>query len=160
MNRKYATGAESDFLTAEAVEALKKELERLTAQRPRAVEDLSRAREMGDLSENAAYHEAKGRLGKIDGLIFALKEQLKRAVIIEPGAGPGGRARLGSTVVVKVGGKEKSYQLVGPQETDPAKGRISHVSPLGSILMDRQAGDKAVLKTAERETVYEIIRVS
>ncbi len=160
MNRKYAAGAESDYLTAEAIESLKKELERLAAQRPKAVEDLTRAREMGDLSENAAYHEAKGRLGRIDGLIFSLREQLKRAKLIEPGAGPGGKARLGSTVVVLVGGKEKTYELVGPKETDPASGRISHVSPLGAVLMDRRAGDKAVLKTADREVVYEILKVT
>ncbi|HTK04888.1 MAG TPA: transcription elongation factor GreA [Candidatus Eisenbacteria bacterium] len=159
-SRKYGKRAD-DFLTSAAVRKLQDDLRRLTdISRPRAVEDLTRARDMGDLSENAAYSEAKGRLGKIDSVIFSLKEKLKNAVLIEPGAGPGGRIRIGSTVTVAVNGKERTYAILGSQETNPTAGRISHLSPLGSALIGRKAGDEVLVKNAAGDEVaYRIIGV-
>jgi transcription elongation factor GreA len=106
--RKYA-GPGDDFLSAEALKKLREELRRLEeTSRPRAVADLARARDMGDLSENAAYAEAKGRLFGIDRRVLEIKERLKNAVLIERGAGEDGRARIGATVTVSVNGKEKA----------------------------------------------------
>lgn len=152
---------ESDaYLTPEAIRKLQNDLRRLEeVARPRAVEDLTRAREMGDLSENAAYSEAKGRLMGMDRRIFEMKEKLKNAVIIERGADDG-RAAIGASVTVSVRGKEKTYEIVGSQETDPGSGRISHRSPLGAALLGKRAGDEAVITNAEgREVVYRIVEV-
>jgi len=159
-SRKYGSRAD-DFLTSAAIRKLHDELARLVdISRPRAVEDLTRAREMGDLSENAAYSEAKGRLAKIDSVIFSLKERLKSAVLIEPGAGPGGKVRIGSTVAVSVNGKERTYTILGSQETNPTAGRISHLSPLGSALIGRSSGDEVRIKNAAgTEVAYRIIEV-
>jgi transcription elongation factor GreA len=158
MSRKYGSGGDY-HVTPEAVRKLEVDLRRLEAARPMVVEELRQAREMGDLSENAAYQMAKGRLAGIDARMFEIKEKLKRAVIITPGAGPEGRARLGSTMIVRAGGAVKKYQLVGPQETDPAKGRISHLSPLGSALMGKKAGETAEIAVGGKPAVYEIIAV-
>lgn len=157
--RKYG-GPADDFLSPAAIRKIEDELRRLAnVSRPRALEDLTRAREMGDLSENAAYSEAKGRLMKIDSLIFEMKERLKHAVVIKPGADSEGRARIGSTVIVEINGKKRSYELTGSQETDPTTGRVSHLSPLGAALLGKKAGDVASVKGPSKTVVYRIIEV-
>ncbi len=160
-NRKYG-GNGDNFLSAEAVEELKEDLRRLQeVSRPRAVTDLSRARDMGDLSENAAYSEAKGRLFGIDRRCFEIKERLKNAIVIKPGATEDGRVRIGARVVISVNGKEKTYAITGVQETDPSSGRISHRSPLGLALMGHRAGDSVdVTSAAGKQVRYEIVQVA
>jgi transcription elongation factor GreA len=149
-----------DYLTRERLESLRRTLADLQGrQRPQAVEDLARAREMGDLSENAAYSEAKGRLARIDGRIFGLKERIKNAVLIEDGAGADGVVRIGATVTLESGGRRRTYRIVGSQETDPSKGRISHASPLGAALVGKKAGQTVVLSAATPSVEYRIISV-
>jgi transcription elongation GreA/GreB family factor len=149
------------YLTAEAVARLKRDLERLEkTERPRAVEDLRRAAEMGDRSDNAAYTEARGRLTGIDSRILSLQERIKYAVVIERGPDAAGRVALGSTVMVEVNGNRKTYEILGVQETSPGRGRISYLSPLGAALMGKEAGDKAVVKNArDEDVIYEIIEI-
>lgn len=157
---RLAGRQEDHYLTPEKLRRLKADLEDLEKnQRPKTVEDLARAREMGDLSENAAYTEAKARLARIDGRIFSLKERIKNAIVIETGADPSGRIRIGSTVVLSVGGKQRTYQILGSQETNPAAGRISHLSPLGAGLMNRRAGETVTVTADGRDIVYAIMEV-
>jgi len=152
--------ADDNYLSAGAVRQLQDELERLQErERPRTVDELSRTREMGDLSENAAYQMAKAKLMGIDGRILTIKEKLKNAVVVEPGAGAGGTVRVGSTVVVEVGGKQRTYEITGSDETDPAKGRISHVSPIGAALLGLKAGEKAVVEIGGKNVEYRVIEV-
>ena len=158
--RKY--GQDSDnHLTAEAVEMLKGELAHLeSVSRPKTVEDLTAAREMGDLSENAAYHMAKGRLAGIDYRMFEIKEKVKNAIIIEKGADDQGRIKIGSTVTVEINGREKIFEITGSQETNPGSGKISHQSPVGKALMRHQAGETITTKTASgKEVEYTIKKV-
>lgn len=148
------------LLTPDAISRLKRDLEDLIQnQRPRAVEDVSRYVQLGDLSENAEYQEAKSRMARIDGRIFSLQEKLKRASVINTAPDGSGRIQLGSTVELNVNGKYKTYQIVGPQETNPTRGRISHVSPLGSALLGRKAGESVPIKTEGGEVVYNILEV-
>ncbi len=159
-HRKFGRRDDDLYLTEEAIQKLKRELADLEQnQRPKTVEDLTRAREMGDLSENAAYHEAKARLGRIDGRIFNLKERIKNAIVIKPVRDGSGRVQIGSAVVVEVNGHERSYQILGSQETNPAAGRISHVSPLGAALMGHAAGETVTVRTQDRESSYRIVSV-
>jgi transcription elongation GreA/GreB family factor len=146
------------YLTPRGVENLKRTLRDLEEERPSVVADLSRAIAMGDLSENAEYTESKARLGRIDGRIFGIKERLKRVVLIEEGASD--RVRIGSTVVVSVEGRQKTYRIVGPHETDPTKGRISHLSPLGSALLDHVVGDAINVPTDRGDVMYGIVEIS
>lgn len=152
---------EDHYLTAEAVGRMKREIERLQKEdRPQAVEDLRVAREMGDLSENFGYQEAKSRLNRIDNRILTLQERMKSAVVIQPGASADGRVRIGSTVVVDVGGARKTYQILGSQETNPSKGLISRSSPIGAALLGQKAGDSVAVKIQDKDVIYEIIEVS
>jgi len=134
-------GPETDHLTEESVNRLKKTLYELeNVERPKIVVDLAHAITLGDFSENAEYQDAKARLARIDGRIFGMKERIKNAIVIASGSSDG-MVGLGSTVDVIMNGKQKTYRILGPQEADPSKGRISHLSPLGSALMGKSAGD-------------------
>ena len=142
-------GPETDHLTEESVNRLKKTLYELeNIERPKIVVDLAHAITLGDFSENAEYQDAKARLSRIDGRIFGMKERIKHAIVITSGS-PDGKIGLGSTVDLIINGKQKTYRILGPQEADPSKGRISHLSPLGSALMGKSVGDIVDYKTPD-----------
>ena len=148
-----------NLVTPTALARFKKDLELLVeTERPQTVKDLSQARDMGDLSENAAYSEAKARLSRIDGRIFGLKERIKHAVIIQ--APKTDVVGLGSTVTLEVDQVTKTYQILGSQETSPTKGRISYSSPLGSILLKHKVGDQVVLKLKDKTIIYKILKIA
>ncbi len=148
------------LITAEKLERLKRELEDIQKrQRPKTVEDLAFAKEQGDLSENAEYQDAKARLARFDSRIFSLKERIKNAQVIARGPDASGRIKTGSTVVVLVNGKEKSYQILGVQESEPARGRISYLSPLGEALLGHEIGETILLSTDNGAVQYQIMEV-
>lgn len=125
---------------------------------PKAIADVQRTAEMGDFSENAAYQEAKGRLRGINSRILMLKDRLARAQPI------GNKTKspfveLGSTVVLKMSNAQKTYEIVGPTETDPGAGRISHVSPLGEQLIGHLSHDKLTLTLGGKKVACEILEV-
>ena len=159
-NRDDNKGAQ--YLTPAGVERMKDELKRLEREQPLAVEEVVRTGAMGDFSENAEYQEAKYKLRRTNDRIASLKEKLKNVIVIRQpaeGASTSGRIEIGSTVVLRVNDQLKTYQIVGSSESSPARGRISFVSPLGSALMDRMAGEKVTLETGHGGVVYEIIEV-
>lgn len=150
----------SVLLTSDAILRLKRDLDDLLKnQRPQAVADVSRYVQLGDLSENAEYQEAKSRMARIDGRIFSLQERLKRASVIDTRPNESGLIQLGSTVDLDVAGKRKTYQIVGPHETNPTRGRISHLSPLGLALIGHKAGQSVTVQAQEHEVVYNILEV-
>ncbi len=159
MHRKFGKDAD-DFLSPEAIKKLQDDLRRLEeVSRPRAAEELARTREMGDLSENAAYSEAKGRLNGMLRRIHEIKERLKTAVVVKRGS-TDGRVGVGASVVVRVNGKSKTYAITGSAETDPASGRVSHLSPLGAALRGHVAGDSVTVTAANgKKVAYEILEV-
>ncbi len=146
------------YLTEEGILKLGQDIERLKKSRPKVLKELEIAREMGDFSENAAYSYAKARLRGIDARIFELGERLKQAIPIEVGSSDGA-VRLGSAVTVRVNGKEKMYEVVGAQEADPSRGRLSHLSPLGKLLLGHKAGESVLLEVENRKVPYEILAV-
>lgn len=146
------------YVTKEGLENLQNTLKDLQKrQLPQAQEDTRRTGEFGDFSENAEYQEAKARMRGLHARILGLKEKIKRAVVIK--CARNGRVGLGSTVVVEVGGAQKTYEIVGPHETNPSRGRISHISPLGVALVGHATGDHAALDTANGKVIYQIIEI-
>lgn len=157
---KWATVEPDRYLTAEKLARLQAELAAIEGGELRkAADEVRRTSEMGDRSENAAYTEARARLTRLHNRILSLKERIKSALVIEKGPDPSGRVRLGSTVVVEMNGRSKTYEILGVQETDPSKGRISHLSPLGAALLGKKAGDSARLEIGGRETAVRVIEV-
>lgn len=159
-HHKYQRPSDVDhFLSAAAIARFRDELARLEKERPKAAEDVARYKEMGDLSENAAYTEAKAQLRRINGRIESVKERLKRAVVIDESAGAAGVVRVGATVTLRSNGQEKTYQIVGSQEADPSRGRISHLSPLGQLLIGKKAGDRVERDAGGKTVEVEIVSV-
>jgi len=146
-------------MTKEAILKLEKEAEKLEkVTRPKVIEEMQQAAELGDFSENAAYQIAKGRLRGINGRLEEIQEKLKRAIPIELGSS-NGRITIGATVVVEVNGRKKTYQILGAQETNPSAGKISHLSPLGKALKGKKAGETTELETENGIVEYKIIEV-
>jgi len=147
-------------LTPEAVERLKKTLEYLEhTERPKIVEDLAHAITLGDFSENAEYQDAKARLSRIDGRIFGLKDRIRLAIVIEKGPSASGAVAIGSTVRVRSNGIEKTWKILGSQESNPSRCQISYLSPIGSALLTKKPGEKVEINTPNGTTIYEIISV-
>ncbi len=141
--------AETSFLTAEGLEKLQKELIQLKGP---ARDDLShRLREaiqMGDLSENADYIQAKEEQGFLEGRIQELEQLLSNVQIIDENEKSRDVIDIGATVTVQEETyAEEEYFLVGPKEADPINGRISYESPIGKALIGHKVGDSIKIET-------------
>lgn len=148
------------YMTPEGLEKLKEELKDLkTIKQRELAERLDAARQLGDLSENAEYQEAKHQLGQVQMRILQIQDLLKNVSIIGSEQGRSGVVNVGSTVVLEANGKRKEYQIVGSNEADPAAGRISNESPLGASFIGHQSGEDVSVSTPGGTTTYHIVEV-
>ncbi|MBI2099608.1 transcription elongation factor GreA [Candidatus Uhrbacteria bacterium] len=146
------------YTSKEGLEKLKEELRGLkTVRRKEAAARIEKAKELGDLSENAEYAEAKDELAFIEGRIIELEDYINRAIVFDHEAGD--KVSLGSKVKVKAKDKEKEYTIVGPNEADPASGKISNETPLAKSLLGKKAGDEVEVKTPSGQVAYKILSV-
>ena len=131
----------SYITTKEGLAAMQAELHELkSVQRFEIADRIAKAKDLGDLSENAEYHDAKDALAFMEGRIQELESFLARAVVSAPTTAD--VVNVGCRVRCKVGDKEKEYHLVGPKESDPTKGKISNESPIGTALLGRKKGER------------------
>lgn len=136
---------------------LVEELEQLEKnKRPEAIERLSKARDFGDLSENAEYHSAKEALATLEGRIEELKDILTRVVVVDVQKQGLGMVGLGSVVHIEVNGTKHEFTIVGEWEADPAAKKISHESPLGKALMGKKVGEKVEVEAPSGIIAYSI----
>ena len=149
------------YLTEEGQKKLKAELEELTG--PKRLELAKRLRaaiQMGDLSENADYISTKEEQGFVEGRIQELLQILGNVEIISENSKAKDSVEIGSTVTIQESGEPKeTYLLVGPQEADPAKGRISYSSPIGEALMGHKAGETVTANTPAGSIVFKILEI-
>ena len=141
---------------------MKTELERLkTIDRPETIKAIETARAHGDLSENAEYHAAKERQSFIEGRIGEISYKLGNAKVIDPDTVSKDVIRFASRVLVENldSQEEVEYMIVGADEADISKGKISVSSPLGMALIGKQPGDEAVLQAPGGRRIYEIIDI-
>jgi len=150
-------------LTAAGAEMLRAELHQLkTVERPRVIQSIQDARTHGDLSENAEYEAAKERQSFIEGRIAELERKLANAQIIEPTLlDADGRCVFGATVELEdtESGEVATYQLVGEDEADIKRGKLSITSPIGRALIGKYAGDVAEVQAPGGLRSYEILDV-
>ena len=149
-------------VTKEGYETLKKELETLKRiERPQNIKAIEEARAHGDLSENAEFHAAKDRQGFIQGRISELEFKVANAEIIEIKKLPKDRVVFGSMVLLENidTGEDVKYQLVGPDESDIDKGRISITSPLGKAMLGKRPGDELTVQVPGGKRVYELVEI-
>jgi transcription elongation factor GreA len=149
-------------VTPEGYAAIRRELEKLKrVDRPENIRAIEEARAHGDLSENAEYAAAKDRQSFIEGRIGELEYKVGHLEVISPENLPRDRAVFGSRVLLENSdtGQETEYQLVGPDESDVEKGRISVVSPLGKALLGKKPGDELVIETPGGKRAYELVDI-
>jgi transcription elongation factor GreA len=150
---------DSKYLTQEGLDKLKKELEYLKKEgRIEVAEELKEAISFGDLSENAAYDEAKDNQAAIEGKILDLERLISSAIVIHDNENTGW-VQIGSYVTIKQGSDEERYHVVGEEEANPMKGMISFKSPLGSALMNKPKGAEVEIKTPKGSLKYKILKI-
>jgi transcription elongation factor GreA len=144
--------------TKSGYEILKEEYEELKAQRPAVVEDVKKARELGDLKENGYYQASKAKLRSIDSRLAYLSYNIKTAKIIE--GSESDSIGIGSTVIFSINGNDKTYQFVGDLEANPSEGKLSLLSPIGKAVEGKKMGEEAEVRTPSGVVLYKIKNIS
>ena len=136
----------STILTKTGYEKLKTELDHLkNTERPTVIERIKSARELGDLSENADYANAREQQSFIEGRIQEVEEKLKTAQIVTSGAGHQSVA-VGHTIDLDCSGKKETYKIVGENESDPLNGKISAASPVAQAILGKKINESVKIK--------------
>jgi transcription elongation factor GreA len=149
-----------ELISQEKFEELTKELDELrTVRRREVAEQLEYARSLGDLSENAEYHEAREMQAAVEERVAKLESILKNAKIVR--AGKSDTVGMGATVSVqKIGGDDRhTYVIVGAEEADILQGKVSYHSPLGAALMGKKKSDEFSFHTPRGTQKYKILKV-
>ncbi|MBR2024410.1 MAG: transcription elongation factor GreA [Clostridia bacterium] len=135
--------------TQEGYQKLIDELDFLKSTRRNEIKEaLKAARDLGDLSENSEYDEARTQQGINEARIAELEELIKNAIVLSDDEVAKDVVSIGSTIVVKYAdGTEKKYDIVGSNEVDPLNGKISDLSPIGSALIGHEVGDVVYITT-------------
>jgi transcription elongation factor GreA len=155
-----APAVAAEALTPDGEARLRAELDELSrVKRPQVIARIRTAKEHGDLKENSEYHAAREEQSFLEGRIQAIEARLRSAVIVEAPAA-GSRVGLGSVVTLDDDGETVAYTIVGADESDPPRGRISSSSPVGRALVGRDKGDYVVVATPAGERRYRILGIA
>jgi transcription elongation factor GreA len=150
-----------DYITQEKRQALEAELKDLKGpKRKEILEALEYAKSLGDLSENAEYHQTREEQGKLEARIAKIEQILQNSQTVKGGGGE--VVEIGSKVIVQKDGtkEEKTYVIVGAEEADMVAGKISNRSPFGEALFGKKKGDEVSFKTPNGVVGYKIVNVS
>jgi len=151
---------ETNYITEEKKQALENELNHLkTNKRKEILEALEAARALGDLSENAEYHQAREDQGKTEDRINQIDHMLKNSVVVKKHSSS--NVEIGTTVkVLKENSKEEvTYSIVGAEEADMNHHKISNKSPLGEALFGKRKGDVVTIKTPKGLVKYTLVDI-
>jgi len=128
----------------------------LTQELPR---EIQRARELGDLRENAEYHAAKERQRFVEARVSMLKKRVSEIQLMNMDRIPHDRAGFGSKLTIRENGRTATFELVMPEDSDPDKGLISVASPIGRALVGKEEGDEVAAPTPAGLRTFEILRL-
>jgi transcription elongation factor GreA len=149
-------------MTAAGYSALQDELHHLkTVERPAVIKAIADAREHGDLSENAEYHAAKEKQSFIEGRIVELEDKVSRADVIDVSKISGDDIKFGATVTLVDDDTDEvhTYQIVGSDESDVKKGRLSITSPLARALIGKRKKNSIEVVTPNGGKAYTVQKV-
>jgi len=147
------------IISQEGYNKLKNELEYLiNVKRKEITERIEKSKELGDITENAEYHEAKDAQAFNEGRIAELTALLKNVTVVENKSSKD-EVGMGSKVTVENNNGEKQYTIVSFNEADPLVGKISNESPLGVAFLGKKGGDKIKVNTPKGEVKYIIIKI-
>jgi transcription elongation factor GreB len=160
-DEKLNMAAHEEWITPQGMAALKGEIDYLwREERPRVTEEVRIAADHGDRSENAEYKYGKLRLKEIDRRLRFLNERIEKLKVVRQPADPQGKAQFGCWVEVEdEDGEKRWYQLVGTDEVDAEKGKISTKSPIGRALFGKNVDDEVSVTTPKGELTFVILRV-
>jgi len=151
---------EHEYLTQEKYDEFKNELAELkTVKRKEVAENLEYAKALGDLSENAEYHEARDMQANIEDRIRKLEMILKSATIVSSHSTS--TVSVGSIITVQREGDKdkKTFTMVGSEEADSATGKISAKSPFGSAVFGKKKGESFSFKTPSGTMTYKVVDI-
>jgi len=152
---------QNTFITQEGLNKLKKELDELKkVKRKEIAERIQEAKELGDLSENAEYVEAKNEQAFVEGRILEIESILKQATIIKQKSKSSNKVEIGSKIKIEDNGQAKEYSIVGSNEADPSIGKISNESPLGQAFMGKKVGDIIDINVPQGSKKFKIIAIA
>ncbi|MFA6098441.1 MAG: transcription elongation factor GreA [Patescibacteria group bacterium] len=150
---------QNTFITKDGLDKLKHELSELkTTKRKEIAERIQEAKELGDLSENAEYVEAKNEQSFAEGRVLEIESIIKNATIIKQSKATG-EVRVGSKIKISEDDKTKEYYIVGSNEADPSRGKISNESPLGKAFLGKKTGDTIEIKVPQGSKKFKIIAI-
>ncbi len=151
--------SDQQIISEEGYEKLQHELHELSTAKRRDIADrIEKAKELGDLSENAEYADAKEAQAFNEGRIGEISNLLKNLTVVQ--SAHGGEIGMGSKVSVEIDGQKKEYTIVSFNEADPLEGRISNESPMGVAFLGRKVGEKVMVKTPKGDMTYSIKKIS
>ena len=147
------------YFTEQGLEKLKEELNYLKTTKSKEIaERLKKAASFGDISDSAAYDEAKEALTFLVNKIAELNNLIKNAEVVKKEKETN-IIQVGSIVYVSFDSQKEKFQIVGVEETNPNEGKISYESPLGKALLKKSLGEKVEIKTPEGKLQYTIIKI-
>jgi transcription elongation factor GreA len=154
----------ADYITKEGMNRLRKRMQDLIEKRPEIIRQVVKAREMGDLSENAEYHAAREKQRHLENEYNYLKKRVEKLQVIDTEQIPKDAVRFGARVRIRQlsTGEEFKYHLVGVDEvyeTDEEYERKSIVSPLGKPMIGKRIGEKFIVKAPLGEREFEILEI-
>ncbi len=149
-----------NYLTEDGLNKLKEELDLLkNTKRPDVIKRIEIAREYGDLSENAAYHDAREEQSFLEGRILELEDMIKKGVVVDTGDFKKDTVNIGKKIKMLLDNKEQEIELVGATESDALNGLISYISPLGEAIMNKKIGDEFEFNTPRGAVKCKILEI-
>lgn len=146
------------YISPEGLEQLKKELEELKKKRQEIAKRLEEAKDLGDLTENTEYMEARNAQSLNEGRIVELTEIIKNAIIINQEK-KRDLVQIGSRIKVSSNREIYYFTIVGSEEARPEQGKISNESPLGRAFLSHRVGEEVEVETPKGKVKYKILAI-
>lgn len=148
-------------ISKEGFAKIKEELAALKKERPEVIKAIAEAREEGDLKENGGYHAARERQGMLEAKINYIESRIPQFNVVDMNTLGGNKITFGATVELEDidTGDEKTYTIMGPDESDFKKGIISIESPVGKALLGKEEGDEVLVNAPKGKIEYGIVSV-
>jgi transcription elongation factor GreA len=157
LNASFEIMNEVVYMTQEGLNNLKAELKDIIeVKKPENATRIKTARDLGDVSENAEYSIAREEQTKLDIRVQELESIIRRAKVV---TGEAGAVSVGKKVKVHVEGEDEEFHIVGEPEADPLANKISHESPLGTLMVGKKVGDTFELEIPTGKLTYKILEI-
>jgi len=147
------------IVTQEGMDKLQNELKQRLARRKEIADKIEYAKNLGDLSENFEYQEAKEDQSENENRVLELQDMIRRSVVKEKASEVNEGISLGSQIKVQSNGQERDFEIVSFNEAEPLEGKISNESPLGKAFLGKKEGDSVEVDIPKGKVTYKILEI-